>query len=76
MPIDKLYVKIKCTVCEGTKKYNSGFHDPLSPFKWKECPYCDRDALYLIEASKKTIVEYLKQLPEQDRQQLLRELKD
>ena len=72
MPFDKLYVKIKCTICRGTKIYNSGHHDPLNPLKWKTCPYCDPDGLMLIEASPGAIKEYLLSLTEEEKDVILK----
>ena len=63
MPLDRLFVKIKCTMCEGTKlQKHSGHHDPFKPYKWKSCPYCDHDGLLLIEACESTVIQYINQL--------------
>ena len=32
--------------------------------RWKGCHYCDPEGTELIEAADKTIIEFLKQLPE------------
>jgi len=75
MPFDKLYVRIKCTVCDGTRLFkHSGHHSPLFPYKWKSCPYCDRDGTYLIEAHPNAIVEYFDQLSAEDRKALLKKI--
>ena len=71
MPFDKLYVKIKCTICRGTRVYNSGHHDPLNPLKWKTCPYCDLNGHMLIEASPGAIKEYLLSLTEEEKSVIL-----
>jgi hypothetical protein len=76
MPFDKLYVKIKCTVCHGTRLFkNSGYHSPMHPCMWKSCPYCDCDGTYLIEAHPNSIVEYFNQLSDEDREALLQLIK-
>ena len=63
MPFDKLYVKIKCPMCDGTKLFkHSGHHSPRDPYKWKSCPYCDHEGTQLIEACESTIVNYLAEL--------------
>ncbi len=46
MSTDKLYIKSVCMTCRG----KGGFH----------CPYCDIDGRNYIEASDKSVVEYLK----------------
>ena len=75
MPFDKLFVKIKCTMCDGTRLFkHSGHHDPRRPFKWKSCPYCDYDGTVLIEACESTIVEYFSQLSDEARASLLLKL--
>ncbi len=75
MPFDKLYVKIKCTVCDGTRVHQaSGHHDPMNIFKWKECPYCDRNGHYLIEAGEYALLEYFAQLDEEERERLLQQI--
>ena len=76
MPFDKLYVRIKCLVCAGTRLFkHSGHHDPSNPYKWKSCPYCDNDGLQLIEAHPNSIVEYFNQLSDEDREALLQLIK-
>jgi len=76
MPFDKLYVKIKCTICEGTKLFkNSGHHSPMFPYKWKSCPYCDPAGLQLIEAAESSIIEYLNQLSDEGRERLIKTMK-
>ena len=52
MTTDKLYIKSICMTCRG----KGGFH----------CPYCDIDGRNYIEASDKSVVEYLKGI-EKDR---------
>jgi hypothetical protein len=75
MPFDKLYVKIKCITCNGTKLFkNSGYHSPSAPYKWKGCPYCDHDGMQLIEAHINAIAEYFAQLNEDSRSRLLQKI--
>tara|TARA_Y100000034_G_scaffold73225_1_gene88187 strand:+ start:332 stop:565 length:234 start_codon:yes stop_codon:yes gene_type:complete len=66
MPYDKLYIKITCTHCHGSRKVQnnrvSNYASPTS--RWTGCKYCDPEGTELIEAADKTIVEFLKQLPE------------
>jgi len=77
MPFDKLYVKIKCTVCHGTRVHEgSGHHDPLNIFKWKDCPYCDHNGRYLIEAGEYAVLEYFAQLTAIERERLLQQIAD
>jgi len=72
MPFDKLYVKITCIVCKGTRLFeHSGHHDPTDPYKWKSCLYCDYEGLQLIEASDSTIVRYFEEMKESKRAPLL-----
>ena len=75
MPPDKLYVKVKCSMCSGTRVFNhSGYHDPLNPLKWKSCPYCDHDGLILIEAAVQVIADYLNGIDESARESILTKL--
>ena len=37
-------------------------HEPLNPLKWKECPYCDHEGKYLIEATTTTVAGHLSNL--------------
>ena len=72
MPFDKLYVKIKCPMCDGTKLFkNSGHHSPMYPYKWKSCPYCDHDGHQLVEACKSTVIRYFEEMEEDKRYDLL-----
>ena len=75
MPFNKLYVRINCMTCGGGRYlHNAPFHSPLNPHKWKECPYCDRDGLIVIEAGVYAIVEYFQQLTEEQREELLEKI--
>jgi len=76
MPLDKLYVRIICTMCKGTKLFEHGYHDPLNKFKWKSCPYCDVEGKLLIEASDSTIIEFLRSCPQELRQKIMLEIQD
>jgi hypothetical protein len=58
----------------GRYLHNAPFHSPLNPHKWKECPYCDRDGLIIIEAGVYAIVEYFQQLTEKQREELLEKI--
>jgi hypothetical protein len=66
MPYDKLYIKITCTQCRGSRKvYNNraaNYGGPIS--KWEGCRYCDPEGTEMIEAADTTIAEFLNQLPE------------
>lgn len=61
MTTDKLYIKSICMTCRG----KGGFH----------CPYCDIDGRNYIEASDKSVVEYLKGI-EKDRLESILEVVD
>ncbi len=76
MPTDKLYVKVKCSMCGGSRVFNhSGYHNPQQPLKWKSCPYCDHDGLILIEAAVQTIADYLNEVDEATRRSIFTKLK-
>ena len=74
MPFDKLYVKIECTVCKGTRTFNGGHHDPMRPFMWKTCPYCDEEGKMLIEAADSTIIEFFKSISTERTRKILLEI--
>ena len=75
MPFDKLYVKIKCPMCNGTKRLiASAHHDPSEPDKWKGCPYCAHDGTQLIEAVGWTVIEHIMKLPEDKRDLIIEEV--
>jgi len=74
MPFDKLYLKIKCNVCNGTRIFDHGHHDPHKPYKWKTCPYCDPNGHVLIEATPELIIQYIKHLPEEHQEEILKQL--
>jgi len=63
MPYDKLFIKITCTYCRGTRRVlnnrEENYTFPRS--RWKGCIYCDADGMIIIEAS---VVEFLNQLSE------------
>jgi len=76
MPYNKLYIKITCTHCNGSRKvYNNRASNYASPTaRWTGCRYCDVEGTELIEAADKTITEFLKQLPESRRKKILENL--
>jgi len=75
MPFDKLYLKIKCNVCNGTRIFNHGYHDPYHPYKWKTCPYCDLNGYLVIEATTELIVKYIENLPKDKKEEILKQLR-
>ena len=74
MPFDKLYLKVKCNVCEGTRLHNHGHHDPHEPYKWKRCPYCDPNGHVVIEATPGRIADFIAGTDDLTRQRLWEKL--
>ena len=65
----KLYVKVKCTFCLGTRE----------KYPYNSCPYCGVEATTYLEASYKAVKKYLLEIPEKERQkfrEILNEDKD
>ena len=56
MPTDKLYIKVACTACRGSRMA-SYYHDPMKPYKWKRCPYCNEQGMTYIEAVERIVLE-------------------
>ena len=71
MPFDKLYLKIKCNVCNGTRVFDHGHHDPHDPFKWKRCPYCDPDGHTVVESTPELIAKYIMNVDDEIKERLL-----
>ena len=64
MPTDKLYIRIRCSSCRGSRIYSAGGHyDSMKPGKWGACPYCDMEGKVFIEASVNVIADYINELP-------------
>ena len=61
MLTDKLYIRVACTACRGSRMA-SYYHDPLKPFKWKRCPYCNEEGKIYIEATERMVREHLERL--------------
>ncbi len=60
----KLYVRIRCMSCLGSRRYSAGGHyDSMNPGKWAACPYCDNDGTIYIEAAIDVIADYMIDLP-------------
>ena len=65
MPLDRLYVRVRCNICKGTCMYmGSSIHDPMNPLKWKTCPYCDDNGLVIIEAADNVLADFINSLDE------------
>ena len=77
MPYDRLFIKITCTYCRGTRRVlnnrEENYTFPRS--RWKGCIYCDGDGMMIIEASDASVVEFLKQLPESRLKKILEDIK-
>ena len=75
MPTDKLYVRIRCSSCRGSRMYSAGGHyDSMKPGEWGACPYCDTEGKVFIEASVNVIVDYINELPSYDYANVLSKL--
>jgi hypothetical protein len=65
MPLDKLYVRVRCSICKGTGMYSAGgTHDPMNPLKWNTCPHCDDSGLVIIEAADNVLADFINSLDE------------
>ncbi len=65
MPLDKLYVRGRGSICKGTGMYmGSSMPDPLNPLKWKTCPHCDDNGLVIIEAADNVLADFINSLDE------------
>tara|TARA_Y100000310_G_scaffold63242_1_gene58612 strand:- start:3088 stop:3333 length:246 start_codon:yes stop_codon:yes gene_type:complete len=74
MPFDKLYLKVVCSICKGTRMFNHGHHDPHRPHRWKTCPYCDSNGLTVIEATADAIIKFIENTDVSARQRLKQKL--
>ena len=64
MPLDKLYVRIKCTMCSGGGHFSAGgYYNSMEPGKWAGCPYCDNQGTIYVEAAIGVLVNYMVELP-------------
>jgi len=67
MPIDKLYIRVNCATCRGSRRYSAwGYYNSMDPGKWSTCPYCYTEGKVFIEASVNVIMDYLNELPLDD----------
>jgi hypothetical protein len=74
---EKLYVRIKCPICHGTRHYSAGgYHDAMEPYKWAVCPYCDLAATTYVEVTLELLIERLKKLPDDKREIILQKLSE
>ncbi len=71
----KLFLKIRCNICKGSRRYSAGGHyDAASPAKWNVCSYCDPGGTTYIEASFNIILDYLRSLSEEQRILIIEQL--
>jgi hypothetical protein len=60
----KLYIKIRCFACDGTRRLlRPHHHDPFYPDMWKACLYCDHEGINLIEAEVIGIIDRIELMP-------------
>jgi hypothetical protein len=72
MPIDKLYVRITCTMCSGNGHFSAGgYYNSLEPGKWGGCPYCDNEGTMYVEAAINVVVDYMIDIPSEKRDLIL-----
>ena len=65
MPLDKLYVRVRCSICKGTGMYSAGgSYDSMNPLKWNTCPHCDDSGLVIIEAADNVLADFINNLDE------------
>ena len=75
MPIDKLFVRIRCNVCSGSRRFSAGgYHNSLEPGKWGTCPYCDTEGMVYIEAAVDYIVDFMIDLPQEKYELILHKI--
>ena len=76
MPFDKLYVKVKCSICKGTRNLYGSKRGPppTRANRWVECNYCNHDGLVLIEAADTTVIQHLLELPKERRDNIIAEI--
>jgi len=77
MPFDKLYVKVRCSICKGTRSlYGIKQRLPRTAAnRWIECNYCDHEGVVLVEAGDYTIIQHLLTLPKERRDKIIAEIK-
>ena len=77
MPLDKLYVRIKCTMCSGGGHFSAGgYYNSMEPGRWAACPYCDSQGTVYVEAASTVVAEYLSDLPLDKYEQILQKTAD
>jgi len=74
--MDRLYIKIRCSFCNGSGMYSaSGYNNAAKPGEWCSCPYCDENRKTFIEPTLDIIIDILSDLPEHKKQLIIKRLK-
>ena len=75
MPLDKLYIRVHCASCRGSRRYSAGgYYNSMKPGMWSTCPYCDTEGKVFIEASVNVIMDYINELSLDDYAKVLSKL--
>ena len=75
MPLDKLYVRITCTMCSGDGHFSAGgYYNSMEPGRWAACPYCDTDGTVYVEAASNVVADYIAALPSDKRELILQKI--
>ena len=44
----------------------SYYHDPMKPYKWKRCPYCNEQGMTYIEAVERIVLEAAERIRDEE----------
>jgi hypothetical protein len=74
--MDRLFIKIKCSFCNGSGMYSAGgYTNSARPGEWGSCPYCDENRETYIEPTLDIIIDILSDLPGHKKQLIIKRLK-
>ena len=68
MPYEKLYIRINCIACDGSRLARA-FQSPVDN-RWSRCPYCDPSGKTYVSVELTALKEHISTLDTQDLKEL------
>ena len=68
MPYDKLYVRIACTACNGSR-LSRAYQSPVDN-RWSRCPYCGPSGKVYVSIELTALMRHIDSLDPEDFRQL------
>ena len=74
MPYEKLYARVSCLVCDGSR-FAKSHQNPIKAV-WNRCAYCDGEGKTHVSVGVRGLKEHIEFLDEEDLEELKRHINE